>query len=218
VARKAARKKDELSLITDVIARTFGDGLPEEYRRAVEASLDLQDACLTNQFWAELETVIRTFLSLQERRLRKPPRQEYDRWCRIAEHAGILGGELRALRWEIPWTQRPDIKRALEVLWEIKDSADARMAGYGTLIEAFRHGHQHRWYLYASILDLWKWLGGELKYSMSPKGVPYGPLIRFVEACVNPLLIKPLKASGISSFVDRRLGRRGRNRVYAPQK
>jgi hypothetical protein len=122
VTRKAAPKKGEVSLVTDEVARTFGDGLTEEYRRAVEASLGLQDdACLTSLFWAELDTVVRTFLRLQERRIRKPPRKEFDRWYRIAEHAAILGGELRALRRENPWTQRPDIKQALEVLWELNN-------------------------------------------------------------------------------------------------
>jgi hypothetical protein len=217
VAHKVAPKNRE-PLVTDAVARTFGDGLPEEYRRAVEASLDLRNVCLTNQFWAELETVIRMFLSLQEHHTRKPPRKEYDRWCRIAEHASILGGELREFRREILWSQRPDIKRALEVLWEIKDSADARIVGYGTLVEAFRRRrHPHRWFLYASILDLWKGLSGKLKFSMSSRQ-PYGPLIRFVEACANPLLIKPLKANGIGSFIDRQRGRRSRHRVYARHK
>jgi hypothetical protein len=209
---KAARNKSEPSLVLDQVARAFGDGFPEEYRRAVEASLDRQDVCLTDQFWSELESVIRTFLSLQEHHIRTPPRKERARWRRIAELANDLSGELRGLRRQILWTQRPNLARFLKELWEVRDSADARMAGYGMIVEAFRHGNPHRWFLYASILDLWLWLGGKLQYSMSPEGRPHGPLVRFVEACANPILVKPLKASGISAFIDRRKGKRRRAR------
>jgi hypothetical protein len=192
------------------VAGPFDDGLNESYKRAVAESLGRPE---TPQFWNELETAVGTFLNLERHHVSRPPHEERAYWERIAKLANNLGAELRERRRQILWGQRPNVRRALETLWEIKDAADARVAGYDTIVKAFqRRDNPHRWYLYAKILDLWIELGGELRCSMSPKGVPYGPTIRFVQACANPLLAEPLTPNGISAFVDRHRKERSRPR------
>ena len=64
----------------------------------------------------------------------------------------------------------------------------------------------HREFLYEAVFDLWyRRLGMEMEFSRTKTG---GPLIRFLAACINPLLVNPLTARGISKAVERVRARR----------
>jgi hypothetical protein len=199
------RAAHEDSLLAAELARAFDEnvGLREPYKRAVALSLGAK-ACPPEQFWRELETIVGTFVSLQRHHIAKVPRRQREYWQSIASRADDLARALRPLRRQILWGQRLDLQQTLHALWEVKDWADAHVLGYDTITAAFQHHrHPHRWYLYRSLIDLWTGqLGGELTYTTAADGMPGGPLIRFVEACANPLLAAPLTARAIRKIID----------------
>ena len=46
-------------------------------------------------------------------------------------------------------------------------------------------------------------LGGELAYSKAEKGPPSGPLVRFLVACIEPILGDNTPGGGLGDIIDR---------------
>jgi hypothetical protein len=217
VPRKpVVRRAPKRSAAAADTSAVFGEyGLTESYKRSVEAAFGSAQACITELFWLELETVVGVFLSLQQKHVNSPPRQQREFWRRFAERTSDLANNLRIIRRQTRWGHSDPMwaNRGLMALWEIQQRADLHVLAYDDIVQASRR-YPHRSFLYDSICDFWVWNGRQLRYSTSPAGVPTGPLIRFIEACANPLLAKPLSAHGIRDFIDRRKGRKVRKGGY----
>jgi hypothetical protein len=144
------------------------------------------------EFWRDLDTAINLYRIQQERRAAKPPRSEQKRWQRIEDLVDKLAAELRAARMGISWEHGDPLwpNRAIEALWGIKQQANANREGHEALGFGFeRRANPHRARLCDAICDLWSiHLKQKLTYSMRSNGVPRGPAIEFVEACLEPVL------------------------------
>lgn len=206
--KREPRKPPPFAIVLD------NNGLIESYRNAVAAALPMgvePDAF----FWRDLESAVGFYISMRQHRLHRPPIRERERWKRIAALVDELGAELRKVRKETPWSQSDLLwpNRALAALCPVKRYAEAAVIGYGMLAAAaLGRRDPPRWYLYHAILDLWRdHLKQPLRYSVSAGGKRGGPLVRFVVACVGPLVDKPPTVRTITSIVDeRRKGRRRR--------
>jgi hypothetical protein len=161
-------------------------------------------------FWRDLEGAIAAFLSLQQRRTDRPTKLNLKRWQNIDRLVTKLAGELRTIRsprrggGDFDFDQlAPD--RALVALWPIKRKAEAGMLGYQMIGAHFRaRNNPHRQALYGDVLDLWRHLGQELRYSRSEQGIPRGPLIDFLGACIGPVLgAATPTASGFATIIGR---------------
>ena len=176
------------------------------YRARVTAALP-GNICPTDEFWRELLTVIEGFFTMTQRQSSRPPKLELERWQNIARLVDELGKELRKVRRQSRWNTINPLwsNRALSALWPVKDLAEAHVAGNQMIHTASRGRDRHREFLYGAVLDLWcRGLGQELHYS-TKKSARVGPLIRFVVACVNPILGgRALAPRGLADIVDRR--------------
>ena len=187
-----------------------GGGLTDQYRHAVAAALpagvDPPEA-----FWHDLESAVAAYFSLQQHRTFRPPKVELERWQHIDRLVSDLASELRTIRRQTPWStfdfDQSWSARSLAALWEVKRKAEAGVFAYQTIGSAFsRRGHPHRAHLYGAICDLWRFeLKQKLRYSRSETGIPSGPLIVFLAACLGPVLgSETPTASGLASIVNRK--------------
>jgi hypothetical protein len=160
------------------------------HQQAIEAAIPA-GGVVPIEFWRDLDAAIGLYQTLQERRATRPPAEERARWQRIEKLADSLGKELRALRMKISWEHSDPLwpNRALVALWGIRHRAEANRIGYEMRGAGFkRRSNPHRALLYAAVCDLWAiHLQQKLSYSMSPAGEPYGPVIRFFRACLEPV-------------------------------
>ena len=189
---------------TAVIDRETG-GLSESYKRTVAAVLP-PGVAPTEAFWQGLGLAVGTYVTLQRRRASRNLKREQAKWVRIERLATELGREVRILRRRMPWTfgLSPAI---LPALWEIKDKADAHVVAYSSLRSAFgRRKDPYRAHLYGALIGLWRGpLGQELHYTTKgPQGIPSGRPVRFLAACLNPILGADAPgAHGIAAIIDR---------------
>jgi hypothetical protein len=149
--------------------------------------------------WAELEQIVEGFRTLKRRRQRHPIPRELARWNRLA----ALNAELIAQLCQIP--VEPWRTATLESLSKAADRIAVRRDYYATLSTAFaRKRDPDKQFLYWGVLDVWKGLGGELKFSTDRHGLPSGPFVRFFHACVAPILGNETpSASGIADIIRR---------------
>jgi len=171
------------------------EGLTAEHRRAILAALP-PNVVMTDEAWAALEEIVvgfRGFRSVRRRYL-----ADWRRWRRIGDLTTKLAAEIKLLSPEAPWSAR-----ALDILQEVNNRPEIL---YHATRRAFRGTQDpHREFLYWGVLRVWTdQLGGELKYSMSRKGKPGGPLVRFFTACVEPVLkADETPRAGIADIIDR---------------
>ena len=186
------------------------DGLTEQYKRAVTDALPA-GVTPPDEFWRDLESAIGAFLALQQHRTDQPAKLQLKRWQNIERLVDNLAKELRTIRsphrggGDFGFDQlAPD--RALAALWPIKRKAEAGMLGYQMINTEFRgRNNPYRQVLYGNVLDLWRrHLGQELGISRSEQGIPRGPLINFLGACIGPVLgAATPTASGFASIIYR---------------
>jgi hypothetical protein len=125
VPRKpVVRRAPKRSAAAADTSAVFGEyGLTESYKRSVEAAFGSAQACITELFWLELETVVGVFLSLQQKHVNSPPRQQREFWRRFAERTSDLANNLRIIRRQTRWGHSDPMwaNRGLMALWEIQD-------------------------------------------------------------------------------------------------
>ncbi len=196
----------DLSRVYDGNTRQFA----ESYRRGVREALPT-NLSPTDAFWTALADMVASYSAMTERRERRPPKRELERWKRIGALVDKLGGDLREVRRGTRWGA-PDpmlANRALEALTPLKLAAEAHVAGYAMLNAAGRGHNPLRRFLFGAVLDLWAGLGLETRYSRSREGTPTGPLLRFFNACVGPILGDEAPSTfGVALIVDREKRRR----------
>jgi hypothetical protein len=141
--------------------------------------------------------------------------KERKRWLRIDKRTEQLAQEMRKLRRETPWSDPDPLfpNRVLPVLWEVHMRAQARLEGLD--IRAFRGTQDpHRESLYSGVLRVWtEDLNGQLQYSRNRQGKPTGPLVRFLTACVEPILGEEAPRAGVADIIDRERNRRAKHPV-----
>jgi hypothetical protein len=198
--------------------------LREEHRKAVTAEIPA-GVEVPPDFWRDLEAAIETYSAMNEQRAGRLPASELKRYQRIESLAHNLGHEIGMAKRRVRWTSSdphwPD--RALTALREIKRKAEAALIAHEMISAGFKgRRNQHRANFYADILDLWVFhLGQEIKYSTASKtNLPGGPLIRFIKACVDPVLGngKPTPHT-VADIIDREKNRRRKGKgVLGPPK
>ena len=141
----------------DTTAVFDNNGLTDQYLQTVTAALP-SGVEPPEEFWHELETAVAGFLLLQERRTRRPPKLELERWQNIDRLVSELGSELRTIKRQTPWDAIDPLwpNRSLSALWGIKLRAEAGVLAYQSLTEAFR-GRRNPHCDYLSVMcNLWR--------------------------------------------------------------
>jgi hypothetical protein len=176
------------------------------YRRAVTAALPA--AIEPADIWRDLAEAIAGYYTLLEHR---PTKIELKRWRKIVALTNALDKEFRAMRTPGRTLKGDMAIRASLALCPIQDLAEAHVAGYQMINEAFqRRQNPHRQFLYGAVLDIWRrCIGRPLRFSRteSNHGMPRGPLIEFFKACVIPILgDEAPKVRGIATIIERARG------------
>ena len=144
-----------------------------------------------------------------------PFAKERKRWRRIDKRTEQLAQEMGKLRRETPCSDPDSLLPygVLPVLWEVHMRAQARLEQLD--IRAFRGTQDpHREALYSGVLRVWtEVLNGQLQYSRNPQGKPTGPLVRFLTACVEPMLGEETPRAGVADIIDRERNRRAKHPV-----
>ena len=144
-----------------------------------------------------------------------PFAKERKRWLRIDKLTEQLAQEMGKLRRETPWTDPDPLLpyRVLAMLWDVHMRARVRLERLD--IRAFRGTQDpYREALYSGVLRVWtEVLNGQLQYSRNPQGKPTGPLVRFLTACVEPILGDETPRAGVADIIDRERDRRAKHPV-----
>jgi hypothetical protein len=189
-------------------------GLPETYRRNVEAALP-RGVTAGSDFWDALWAILGRYLLAEQSRKHNPPTIRAKQWQRFEQRLTQFKGDMIAIRRTIdrrmidPENQPPSWW--INLLWAVQE-AQWRACEYGQSYQKAGAGFRgrtnpQRERLYSDILRLWQGhLRQRLKFSRSPKkgGEPYGLPIQFFKACVNPVLgeTAPME-EGIVSAIKR---------------
>jgi hypothetical protein len=181
------------------------DGLTPEHCAGIVAALPA-GVVMTPEAWVELNEIVVGYRFFRTRHATYPIADERKRWKRLGDAVEKAAAELRQLRRETSWSG-PDpgwINCALAALWEVHRKVETR-AAYHKIWSAFsRRQNPHREFLFWGAMRVWTdWLGGELRYSKPAKGLPYGPLIRFLVACIEPILGDETPGGGLGDIIDR---------------
>jgi hypothetical protein len=141
--------------------------------------------------------------------------KERKRWLRIDKRTEQLAREIRKLRRETPWSDPDPLfpNRVLAVLWDVHMRAQVHLESLD--IRAFRGTQDpNRERLYSGVLRVWREdLNGQLQYSRNRQGKPTGPLVRFLTACVEPILGEETPRAGVADIIDRERNRRAKHSV-----
>ena len=165
----------------------------------------------------ELDQILGTYHDvLSTRREHYPSAKERKRRRRIDKLTEQLAQEMRKLRRETPWNDSDPLlpNRVLTALWDLHKRTQIRLEWLDTL-RAFRGTHDpYRKALYSGVLRVWtEVLNGQLQYSRNPQGEPTGPLVRFLTACVEPILGDETPRAGVADIIDRERNRRAKHPV-----
>lgn len=179
------------------------EGLTPEHRARIEAALP-PGKVMSPEAWAELEECVVGYRIFETRRLTYP----IVKHRKYREHmdkavATIILGLCRDDMWpgDTTWW-RPD---ALAAMSAIRRRVEA-LAAFHDMWSAFgRRQNPHREFLYWGVMRVWTdRLGGALRYSKaSEKRLPSGPLIRFLVACIEPILGDETPGAGLADIIDR---------------
>jgi hypothetical protein len=177
-------------------------GLTDEHRASIEAALP-DGVTMTEEAWADLTEIVDAYHLFKRRRTTYPIAEERKRWKRLGDAADKTSAELRQLAAEkgsAPW-----LDRALAALEEVSRKVEARAAFHFTWSAFGRRQNPHREFLFGGIMRVWTdRLGGELHFSRPPRGgLPSGPLVRFLQACLEPVLGDDAPAEGIADIIER---------------
>jgi hypothetical protein len=119
---------------------------------------------------AKLERIAGEYRKMEAARSRWPDRQELERRHEAVESV---------LKLPVSAATRAELKA--------RDWASE--TGYAMLRKQYsRTGNPTRKLLYGRLLDFWTQMGGRLSRSRTREGQPGGPLIRFLEAALRPVL------------------------------
>ena len=165
----------------------------------------------------ELDQILGTYHDvLSTRREHYPSAKERKRRRRIDKLTEQLAQEMRKLRRETPWNDPDPLlpNRVLTALWDLHKRTQIRLEWLDTL-RAFRGTQDpYREALYSGVLRVWtEVLNGQLQYSRNPQGEPTGPLVRFLTACVEPILGDETPRAGVADIIDRERDRRAKHPV-----
>jgi hypothetical protein len=182
------------------------DQLTPEHCARIEAALP-PGVVMTPEAWIELNEIIVGYHIFRTRHAAYPIVEERKHWKRLGDAVDEAAVELRRLQRKTPWlSQDPGwINRALAALWEVHCKVETR-AEYHKIWSLFgRRQNPHRAFLYEGVMRVWSdRLDGKLRYSRpKKKGLPYGPLIRFLVACVEPILGDETPGAGLADIIDR---------------
>jgi hypothetical protein len=185
-------------------------GLSDEHRASIEAAL-LPDKTMTPEAWAELTETVDGYYFFEHRRTTYPIKEERARWKRLsdaldkgftAELCQFQEAERRQVQDGVPNPMRAN--RALVALWEIRCQVKWRTDFHTSWSFFSGSKDPHREFLYGGIMRIWTdRLGGELRNSTSSEGLPTGPLVRFLKACLRPVLGDETPDIGIADIIDR---------------
>jgi hypothetical protein len=175
--------------------------LSDEHRAAIEAT-----TTMAPEAWVALEEIIVGYRIFENRHMTYPIVEERKRWGRLDKAVSTAAAELLQLRQSDAWTTR-----ALAALLEVHGKVEARAAFHDIWSAFGRRQNPHREFLFWGVMRVWTdHLGGELRYSMSD-GIPHGPLVRFMRACIEPVLGDATPTVGIADIIERE--RTARDRV-----
>jgi hypothetical protein len=196
--------------------------ISDEHSRDILAAIPSQmmaegdRASLERIVLIELDEIFGTYHDVSTRREHYPSAKERKRWRRIDKLTEQLAQEMRKLRRETPWSDPDPLlpNRVLAVLWEVHMRAQARLEWLDTLREFRGTQDPYREALYSGVLRVWtEVLNGQLQYSRNPQGKPTGPLVRFLTACVEPILGNETPRAGVADIIDRERDRRAKHPV-----
>jgi hypothetical protein len=170
--------------------------LSDEHRAAIEATLP-PGKTMTPEAWAALEEIIVGYRGSENRRTTYPIAEERKRWERLGKAVNEAAAELRQLS-QTEWTNR-----ALTALEEVHGKVESRAAFHEIWSAFSRRQNPHREFLFWGVMRVWTdHLDGELRYSMT-RGRPHGPLVRFMLACIEPVLGDAIPTPGIADIIKR---------------
>jgi hypothetical protein len=186
------------------VADNTADGLTAEHRARIEAVLAPEGRVMTPEAWAELEEFVVCYRIWETRRTTYPIDEERKRWKRLGEAVDTVADELRREKlWASPDPTWRD--RALTMLSKVRRKVELRALLHKAWGSPFsRRQNPHRKALYRGFMRVWTdHLGGELAYSKAEKGPPSGPLVRFLVACIEPILGDNTPGGGLGDIIDR---------------
>lgn len=177
-----ARKRRLIGHPPIVTVARFGYALAPEHRAAITAAVP-KGATVSPEAWQILEERIGGFRASRSRRTRYQIKTERKQWKRIADLVDQLTAELR------PYVT-PDsrLARAYVHLGDIDREITTR-EGWHQTWKFFRGNRDEtREWLFTGVMLVWtNHLGGKLRYWRKVGSVG-GPLPRFLDACVRPVL------------------------------
>jgi hypothetical protein len=169
--------------------------LSDEHRAAIEAT-----TTMAPEAWVALEEIIVGYRIFENRHTTYPIIEERKRWQRLGKAIDVAAAELIQLRRSDPMWVEP----VLAALMEVHGKVEARAAFHDIWSAFSGRQNPHRDFLFWGILRVWTdHLGGELRYSKAKDGTVTGPLVRFILACVEPLLGDATPHAGIADIIDR---------------
>jgi hypothetical protein len=168
--------------------------LRETHREAIVATLPRE---VPAAFWNELEEAIDAFLMFETRRIFRPPLERRDRWLQIAALAK---------------NEEDDF---------LQNYAEVRALAYGMIGAGFdrRNDPYRSCFLIGTLLGLWlRYIDDDLRVSRNrDTGAPGGPLIRYIVACLTPVLGE-ISPETIKTIINREKRRIARHGGLAPRK
>jgi hypothetical protein len=171
--------------------------LSDQHRAAIVATLPSGET-MAPEAWVALEEIIVGYRSFETRRTTYPIVEERKRWERLGKAVDAAIAELCQLRQTETWTNQ-----ALAALREVHNKVESRAAFHDIWSAFGRRQNPHREFLFWGVMRVWTdHLGGELRYSMSD-GIPHGPLVRFMRACIEPVLGDATPTVGIADIIER---------------
>jgi hypothetical protein len=169
------------------------DVLTAEHRAAIAAAIPT-GVVAGPEFWSRLEEIVAGYRIFRARREHYNTDGERGKWRRLEKAVAALVPQL-----------------GKDLVLELGRKIIAYNAYLGSARAYGGTRNPDREFLYEGLLRLWTdHLGGKLQYSTSKKCPAYGPLVRFLTACLRPVLGVDTPTSGIADIVDRERKERAR--------
>jgi hypothetical protein len=193
-------------------APDFDYALSEDHEQEILHALRSKSVKLPSdvdleQVWHELRNIVQAFH--RSRQQRSDMRGRRQRCQRALKHLEALAADLRAFKRETLWSDPDPLwpNRGLEALLEIKRWIESQLEFYRATDPDFRGTRDpNKKFLYCAVLRIWEEpLGQELRYSIARQKPPYGPLVRFLEAVLRPVLGNETPGPhGFAKIIDRK--------------